>query len=337
MIPISAAVAVMALLAGCKGKTDKAPGNEPVPVRVMQVEDVPGVGFRTYVGTVAPSKSSVLSSSYGGTLLTLRVSEGDKVMQGDTIGVVESQSVQSAWKLAHATLQQAEDGYRRVSQVHGSGSVADVKMVEIETQLSKARASAEAADKALEDCTVKAPYDGVVGDVFTEQGVELSPMTPLIRLLDISSVKIEISVPEGEYSAHAEGDVASVSVPALDGRTFTARLRTKGLTASAVSHAYRFVLEPVGQIAGLMPGMVCNVAFETSGTGIVIPASVVRTDATGRYVWTVQDGKVRKTYVVQDGFSGDGVVIASGLSSGDKVIVEGVQKVSGGMSVREIE
>lgn len=334
-VPVILAAAL--LLGGCRGKTDGRHGNEPVPVKVMQVENVSGVGASSYVGTVSPAKSTVLSCSYGGTLVSLRVSEGDRVRQGDTVCVVESQSVKSAWKLAHATLQQAEDGYRRLSMVHGSGSVADVKMVEMETQLSKARASAEAADKALADCTVKAPYDGVVGEVFVDQGVDISPVAPLVRILDISSVEIEISVPESEYSSHLEGDVATVSVPALDGMTFAARLRTRGLTASPVSHSYHFVLDPVSKVEGLMPGMVCKVVFEDSEQGIVIPASVVRTDVDGRYVWTVSDGKVKKVHVVPGGFSGDGVVIESGLSAGDRLIVEGAQKVSGGMSVREID
>ena len=64
----------------------------------------------------------------------------------------------SSHEMAHATLDQAEDGYRRAEQVYRSGSIAEVKMVEITTKLNQARAAS--ADKALEDCTIKAPFDG---------------------------------------------------------------------------------------------------------------------------------------------------------------------------------
>lgn len=335
LFAVSALVPV--LVSGCGLRKDGNKVQEPVPVRVVTVEETEGVGARSYVGTVAPSKSAVLSCSYSGTLVRLAVSEGDFVRKGDTVAVIESQSVKSMRDMAHATLRQAEDGYERLTQVHGSGSVADVKMVEIETQLSKARASAEAADKALEDCTLKAPFDGVIGDVFVEQGVDLSVMEPVVRILDISSVKVEISVPENEFSAMDKGDRASVNVPALDGRTFGALLRTKGLVASPVSHSYRFDLEPAERVPGLMPGMVCKVVFDDSSSGMVIAASAVRTDMDGRYVWAVRDGKVRKAYVTIGGFSGEGVIVESGLAAGDKVIVEGGQKVSGGMSVKEME
>lgn len=331
------AAGLVPLLCGCGQRAFERSGHEEIPVKVMKLQYEEGVGTRTYVGTVQPAKSVVLTAGYPGTLVYCNVREGDNVEKGDTIATIESQSVISSWKMSHATLEQAEDGYRRLAQVHGSGSVADVKMVEIQTQLSKARAAAEAADRALADCTIKAPFDGVVGEVFAETGVDLSLAQPVVRLLDISSVDIEISVPENEYSAYAAGDKAWVDVPAAGGEDFRAVLRTKGLTASALSHSYRFVLEPEPGVIGLMPGMVCKVRFDDSSSGIVIPASVVRVDMDGQYVWTVSDGKVRKTYVTTGGFSGTGVIVEKGLSSGDLVITEGMQKVSGGMSVRTVE
>lgn len=332
----TAMVAAAFLVSGCRnGHGDRT--GVPVPVKVMTVEKGSNTGEKTYVGTVVPSRSAVLSCSYAGTLVSLRVSEGDAVRQGDTLAVIESQAVISSWKMAHASLAQAEDGYRRLSQVHGSGSVPDVKMVEVETQLDKARASAEAADRALADCTVKAPFDGVVDEIFAEQGVSLAPVAPLFRLLDISSVEIEIPVPEGEISGIGAGDAAEVAVPALDGMSFRADVASKGVAASPLSHSYRCRLLPAGNVSGLMPGMVCKVTLASQSEGIVIPASVVRTDADGRYVWIVDGDRVGKRYVSVGGFSGRGISVESGLQPGDRVICEGIQKVSSGMRVQAME
>lgn len=327
------AAASLMLLGGCGQKKEGADRRGPVPVRVFTVEHTGGTESDVYVGTVQPSKSAVLSCRYPGTLVALHVSEGDRVCKGDTVAVIDSRAVRSSWEMAHASLRQAEDGYRRLVQVHDSGSVADVKMIEIETELTKARASAEAADKALEDCVVKAPFDGVIGDVFTEEGVDVSSVEPLARILDISGLEIEISVPEGEIGQMEEGALAEVSVPALDYAGFPASLRTKGIVASALSHSYKCTLVPSARVEGLMPGMVCKVTFSGTEDALVIPAAVVRTDKDGRYVWIVEDGKVRKRHVAPGGFSGKGVIITDGLVSGDRVICEGMQKVSSGMTV----
>ena len=96
------------------------------------------------------------------------------------------------------------------------------------------------------------------------------------------------------------------------------------------------MLIPSVNVAGLMPGMVCKIyRMAEEGRCVVIPASVVRTDGTGRYVWTVSpDSRVEKKYITVGGFSGKGIIVDSGLEEGEKVITEGTQKVSGGMKVK---
>lgn len=337
VLSICGFLAVIFLMQGCSGQSGAGRRHDPVPVRVTVVERSADAASRSYVGTVRPSKSVVLSCPYSGTLKTFAARRGDAVTKGDVVADVESQAVRSSWKMAHAALEQAEDGYRRLMQVHETGSVTDVKVVEVKTQLDRARASAEAADSALAACKVKAPFSGVVSDVFAEEGVELSPAEPLVRLLDVSSLEIEISVPENEVGLLSSGQVASVSVPALGGVGFSAVMDTRGLVASPVSHSYGCTLVPASEVQGLMPGMVCKVTFADREEGIVIPASAVRTDESGRYVWTVADGRVQKRHIGVGGFSGKGVLVSSGLSEGNMVITEGVQKVSGGMAVTIVE
>ncbi len=308
---------------------------EPVPVRVLKAGPADNEGSRTYVGTAVPSKTAVLSCSYPGTVVSLPVKKGEKVKKGDTIAVINSQSVSSTWEMAHATLKQAEDGYKRVVQVHATGGIPDVKLVEIETQLSKARAAAEAADNALANCTVKAPFDGVTGEIFLEQGIEAGAMEPIVRILDISSIEIEFSVPEKEINGIDKGEELTVEVPALGNLTYKARIKSKGVSASPLSHSYTCTIEHSPQAKGLMPGMVCKVyGSASSGKGTVIPASSVKTDISGRYVWTVKDSTVYKKYITVGGFSGTGVIVTEGLSEGDCIITEGSQKVSGGMKVK---
>lgn len=338
LLPAAILAAAAAIIAGCSSGGEKGGQTEAIPVKTLTLQPTDGLSGRNYVGTVEASKTAVLSCSYSGTLKELWADVGDIVRKGDTIAVIESQNVISAKQMADAVLAQAEDGYRRLSQVHESGSVADVKMVEVRTQLDRARASAQAAQKALDDCTVKAPFDGVIGEVFAEQGVEMNAIEPLIRLMDISSVEIGFSVPEKEIGSISPGDRFSVEVPAMGGQGFQATVKSKGISASRLSHSYECTLSPSVPVKGLMPGMVCKVYDRTQeGSSIVIPASVVRTDGTGRYVWTVTpENTVEKRYITAGGFSGKGIVVDSGLEEGDRVITEGTQKVSGGMKVKVI-
>ena len=160
---------------------------------------------------------------------------------------------------------------------------------------------------------------------------------PVARIMDISSAEISFSVPESEIGGISVGMRMSLTVPALGDSIYDARVTVKGISASAVSHSYSCTLVPDAPVEGLMPGMVCKVTVKEMDSGIVIPASVVRTGMDGRYVWTVRDGRAEKRSVVIGGFSGDGVTVESGLESGDLLIVEGARKVSSGMAVKVVE
>lgn len=306
-----------------------------VEVKVWTVESGQRVQSSSYVGIVHPAKSVVISSRCPGTLMNLAVAHGEHVSKGQVIAVVESSSLENAYKMAKATLDQAEDGYKRVMQLYETGSVPDIKKIEVESQLQKARAATEAAYQAYENCKIKAPFSGVVGEVYCDEGVDLSLMDPVVKLMDVSGVEIRFPVPEKEISRMKVGDTVVLMIPALEDSVCTATVKHKGMSASALAHSYECVVLPTVFIKNLLPGMVCKVyRSDQSQGGIVIPASVVQMDTEGHYVWMVENGIVHKRYIRIGGFSGKGVVVLDGLQEAERIIVEGSRKVSTGMRVK---
>lgn len=311
---------------------------ETVTVRVERVNLQQGIRRAGYVGTVAPLKSVVLSCRYPGTLAQVFVKQGDYVEKGQVLAQVQAASVKSSYDMARTTFEQAEDGYKRVMQVHGTGSVPEIKKVEVESQYKKSKAAFEAAKQALDDCTIKAPYAGIIGEVYSDEGVELSITDPVMRLLDISEVEIRFPVPEKEIGRIQPGDTAFFVIPAMEDSLCAGRVKTKGMVASALSHSYTCTLKPMKNIEGLLPGMVCKVyLYSELRTGIVIPSSVVQMDTEGKYVWVVENQHASKRYVEIGGFHGKGVIVVSGLQDGDFVVVEGSRKISTGMEVKTVE
>lgn len=337
-------IAGAAFFAGC-GNSQVSNGNDvPVSVRAISVEETVGINTKSYVGAAEPVRSAVMAASYSGTVVSLPARQGAFFRKGDVLAVIESQSVVSMYESAMATLEQAEDGLRRAEQVYGTGSIAEVRMVEIRTQVAKARAAAAAAKKALDDCTIRAPFDGTVSEVLAEEGVDVPVGQPLVRLFDVSSLEICFSVPENEIGGISVGDSAEFNVPALghgadSSAWFASEVIVKGISGSSLSHSYECRLKPYGENPGLMPGMVCKVRMiRMQRSGVVIPADIVRGDSAGKYVWGIDStGMVEKIRISTGGFSGKGIIVVSGLEPGDRIITEGVQKVCSGMKVRVVE
>lgn len=312
---------------------------EPVNVGVITVAQMSAQHYNVYVGEIHASGSAVISSNHSGILEDIKVEQGTHVKKGEILAEVVSKNVQASYDISHATLRQAEDGYERVMKVHKSGTVPDVKLVEIETQLAKARAAAKSSEESLEECKIKAPFNGTISEVLVEQGVHVNPGSPILKLVDLSTIEITIPVPETEIGNIKIGQRALIDVPALDITGIEASVRLKGVTASSPSHTYKCTLVPDKKLGNIYPGMVCKVRLSEVSDDLLIriPASAVEMDSEGRFVWVVRDGVVGRNYVTVDGYQEQGVVISSGLEPGEKVIVKGAAKVSTGMKVNSVE
>lgn len=343
---ISLFAAALVLLASCnpKDKVEEVKAHlldhrqaKPVEVVVLRALPVANDGSVCYVGTVEASGSTSITARVPGTLVSVPVKSGRRVTKGETIAVIESQSAISSYESARAALEQAEDGWERVGKVYETGTVTEAKYIEIKTKVEQARSTESAARKALEECTVTAPFTGIVNDVFLTEGVQVNPGDIIMEIVDVARPEVHFPLPENEFANLDAGAKATVVIPAAN-RSFEAILTAKGAVASRLSHSYDCTLSIRGDLRGVMPGMVCKIYFDNSGAGKrVIPASAVKTDMVGRYVWTVRDSIVGRKYVKISGYMGKGVVVSYGLDSTDMVIIEGSRKVSTGMKVKAVE
>lgn len=333
-------VGLVMIAVSCGGNQKrKSTQKEPVNVGVLTVTPMSSQYYNVYVGQVKASGTALISTNHGGVLEAIHVGQGSQVKAGDVLAEVTSKNVLASYEISHATLRQAEDGFERVKKVHESGTVADVKMVEIETQLAKARAAARSSEESLEECKIKAPFNGTVSKVLVERGVHVNPGSAILKLVDLSTIEIDIPVPEGEIGQIRVGQKALIDVPALGLVGIEAQVASKGVVALSPSHTYECILVPEKPQTDLFPGMVCKVRLskESDSLRIGIPASAVEMDSEGRFVWTVQDGIVEKTYVTVNGYQERGIIVSAGLEPGDKVIVKGGSKVSTGMKVNTVE
>lgn len=313
---------------GCKHATPEQTSAPPIAVQVMVTDTVSGNMTRTYVGEVEENLSVAASFPTGGRVERVYVREGDRVRAGQTLVVVNSATAQNAYNSAKASLQQAEDAYNRLKKVYEQGSLAEVKWVEMQTNLEKARSMEQIARKQLDDCTLKAPISGVVGACNAKAGGSLLPGEPAVTLMDMGSVSVTFSVPESEIGSVKFGEEAYVLVPALNNKLLTGKITERSMTASKVSHSYQVKIAFANPDKSLLPGMVCKVMLDQpDNQGFVVPAKCVQTRPEGLSVWVVENGRAQHRLITSSQFVANGVLVTSGLHPGDTIITEGLQKL----------
>lgn len=325
------------LLFSCTGgkKTDTG-WSDTIPVEVMVAEDGSTASERNYVGTVGSEHEATLSFSFGGTLTRVLVHNGQRVSRGQVLAEVDATTATSIHATAAATLRQAEDAYRRLEAVHREGGISEVRWMEMQTDLEKARQAETSARKQKEDCTLRAPFDGVVACADRHAGQEMRPGEVFGTVIDMGRMRVSFSVPEQEISLVKVGDRATATVQALGDRQLQLRVSDKGLMANPLGHTYNVNATIVeGDRTGLLPDMVAKVRATLDATdGMVIPSDCVHTMPGGTVVWVVKGGRAEHRNITVGGFVRDGVAVNGGLAAGDTVVVVGHQKLYTGAKVK---
>lgn len=342
------------LFTACSDKKSGSETPKPVKVNTMTVTEATHTGGQGYSGTIEEQSGSTLSFAAVGTLKSVNVSEGQTVRAGQLIATIDEASLQSAYEAALAAKEQALDAEQRMKLLHDAGSLPEIKWIEVQTQVRQALAAEKMAKKALTDAKLYAPFSGYIVQKQAEAGQSVAPGVPIVKLVKIDQVKVSISVPEDEIAQIQKGQTLHVTIAALGGKQFEAKVTEKGVAADALSRSY--VVKGVMGNPGheLLPGMIAEVeaspvegdlkspdsqvADFKSATAIALPAEIIQIDADNKtFVWTVVGGKAQKTYITIGENIGDRIAVSSGLKEGDKVICEGQQKVSNGVEVKSEE
>jgi RND family efflux transporter MFP subunit len=258
------------------------------------------------------------------------------VSQGQLLATLNSATAQNSLDVATAQLNRAQDAYNRMVKLHDSGSLPDIKFVEMESNLQQAKSQAAIARKNLHDCKLYAPQHGAIATRSVEPGMNVMPGAAAFKLVTIAHVCVKFPVPETEIGSTSEGQAASVTVPALEDEIFTGKIELKGVVANPISHTYEVKISVANPQLRLMPGMVCKVFLQQDGhkPAIVLPNHAIQTTHDGkRFVWLSAGDRAQRRMVKIGGLSDAGVTVESGLSEHEQVIVEGYQKVSEGMKI----
>ncbi len=173
---------------------------------------------------------------------------------------------------------------------------------------------------------VYAPIGGVVMELGTREGAQVSPGMSLFKLADLSSVWITAEVPEAQAARLAAGTPVVASVAALPGENFEGKVdyvypevnpETRTLRVRAVFQNPQLMLKP-----GMFVEVVLGEGERRSA--LLVPSeAVIRTGARTTVILAEGEGRFRPVEV-QPGAERAGMTeILGGLEAGQQVVVSG--------------
>lgn len=342
------ATALAALAAACSAP--EPPAAEPIrAARIEAARPAQAAAVRVFVGRVEARLSVDLAFQVGGRIANFPVSEGEIIEEGALVAGLETQDFERALRESRVQLQQARQNLERVTTLHERGISADAALEDARTAYDLRAVALDNAQQNLEYATMPAPFQGLVSRRLVDNFTTVSPGQPVVRLQDVSELRLAIQVPESVLALVDETDPTEISAqfPFLPDDSFPLEFRELVTEPDRASQTYTALFALPNNIpANILPGMTANVRVITEPSvdvadagGAIIPVTALSPAAEGGFVVWVFDpaeGVVRARDVSVGPVTGEMVRVEEGLSPGEQIVTAGVSALFEGMAVRPL-
>ncbi|MDR6301006.1 efflux RND transporter periplasmic adaptor subunit [Mesonia maritima] len=301
--------------------------NDAISVKVDTVKRItPQLSYRSN-GTFKPEQELIVTPETTGTILEIMVKEGDQVHKGQTLAYLKKDQAKVSYQNANANYQNALENYERYQRAYKTGGVTQEQLEQMQLQLDNAKSSLENANLDIEDTRIKASINGVINKKFVETGAVVNTGTSLFEIVDITTLKLQVSVPELQVSNIQSGQQAQIQLNVYPDTTFTGNV---SFVAAKADGSLNFPIEITlqnSQNHSLKAGMYATAIFNFSSEEIQ-PISVISrnafTEGLGESdVFVVKNNQVHLQKVRTGRNLNNQVEILDGLQVGDVVVTSG--------------
>ncbi len=345
-------------------------GHGPTRVEVSPAIEREVAPTARLVGTVRPRLRTTVAAAVAGIVEKLEIDDGDVVVAGQVLGRLRD----ATYKYAHAEaaarvaeltaaqavsaaeLRKAEFEHRRTERLHEQGRSTEKERSDALREFQAARSRVAQADGAaaaakavaallayeLARTEIQAPVAGVIVARHTQVGAWLDRGGDVVDMVDLSTVRVRVSVPEAYVSFCAVGAEVLVTVDALR-RDFSGRVGRVIPDADKQARTFPVDVDIPNPAGELMPGMFvrASVPCGRRARRVLVPkdAVVLRGDVPMVFVVrTAGDGQMAEMLPVRiiSEMVDYHALEASGLSAGDLVVVRGNEFMPGPGPVKSI-
>jgi len=284
----------------------------------------------TAVGTLLADESVMLRAEIDGRVVALNFQEGQAVTKGTKLVSIESSEYEAALAASSAELRTKTADFERAKDLLTKGFVSAELVDRARGAMEVAAARVQQEQARLAKTGIYAPFNGIVGLRLVSPGAYLKAGDSIIRIENISAIKVDFRVPEIYVGRVARGQPVTVAVDAFPGTPFTGRIFAIEPQIDEKSRTVLLRAQVPNTNGKLKPGLFARVSLqlENRASAIVIPEQAIVPQGKDAFVYRVlEGGKTELTKVEIGGRRPGEVEIVSGLSAGDVVVTEGAMKL----------
>ncbi len=328
-------------------------------------------------GYVTPRQRATIAAKITARVNEIFVDEGMSVEPGQVLAKLDDSDARARLASAHAdqnataatvgdlrvNLENAEREARRIEELWERRLVAEqardqarmavdslrARIVLAREQVAAAEARVKIAQQDLDNCTVRAPFGGIVVSKDAQRGEMVSPVsagggftrTGIATIVDMASLEIEVDVNESYIARVQAGQPVTAVLDAYPDWQIPGKVRTVIPTADRQKATVK-VRAAFGKLdPRILPDMGVKLTFlgderaaPTAAGRVLVPRTAVREEGGAAAVFVHREGRLERRAVKLGQARGNEHEVLAGLSDGDQVVTAGINELRDGQNVR---
>ena len=349
-----------------------------VVVAVAEKPDSDRPALLNASGYITPRREATVAAKITGRVTGIFFDEGVHVHDGQVLATLDDSDVQRALESAKADrdatqasiedldvqLKYADLELDRAIKLEAQGvesteflDTARANDNSLRAKISLAKAQVLAGDsrireaqQAVDNCVIRAPFDGVIVSKDAQIGEMVSPMsagggftrTGIATEVDMNSLEIEVDVNEAYIARVTPGQPVTAILDAYPDWQIPSRVRTVIPTADREKATVKVRISFLKLDPRMLPDMGIKVAFlgdappdtgKSASAAVVIPGDAVHDDNGEKIVFLLKEDHVERQAITLGQTRGSDVEVVAGLAAGDSVVVKSSASLADGETV----
>lgn len=345
LVAVVLSIAAMGALAGCGDGDKTAEAEKPAADTINVFETMatarelvePVIG----TGAIVADKTTTLGPRVTGIIDKINVRVGARVKKGDALFHTRDIEIklrvaelENQVKLARAEVRNASRAFNRSNELHSSGFVSNGGLDNARAakdtsnaRLGIAQAQLASAKQMLDDCTVRAPFDGVITRRDVDEGKYMMTMGEMgggngvLQIMKIDIVTAIVQIPEVDLRKIHVGTKGKVIIDSV-GRSFDSNVAILNDLIDTTTRGVEVRLPIVNADYVVKPGLFVRAELYPEPRKVLsLQRAAVQGAGNKSYVYVVENGAAKRVPVEIRQIDASTVEVLSGLSAGQKALV----------------
>ncbi|WP_031528286.1 efflux RND transporter periplasmic adaptor subunit [Dyadobacter crusticola] len=309
-------------------------------VKPVSVDTLNPETFRHYIelqGTVDAKNNVMVTPKSGGAVTAMYVKEGDFVKAGTVIGKIDNNLLLESVEELKTQMSLANTLYEKQKNLWDQRIGTELQYLQAKNNKEALERRMSTLNAQLSQTNIVSPMAGVVDMVNVKVGEMASPGMGVVRIVNLSNLKVTAKVSDTYAASVKKGDEVIVKFPDLN-KEYKAKVSFVSTAVDPLSRTFTIEAN-LPSDKDIKPNMMANIQINdaSSKNALIVDQNYVQSTEKGNVVYVaVTEGnkKIAKAREVKTGLSYNGKIeILSGLSAGDQLITLGYQEVSDGQPI----